>query len=147
MISNKCFTITVLIISLVLLYADHNLLSPNLTEISKEFNMTEEERDLRLGGQISLSFYLVGLPSSIIFGWLTDMIEHRSKLFAVAVMIGEIACFVTYFVRSFEMLLFTRTLTGIGIGASLPVVYSILGDFFEAQGRNMASGKESIRII
>lgn len=141
MAQKKCFTVTVLIISLIFLYADHNLLSPNLTQISDEFKMTPEERDLRLGGQISLGFYLVGIPSSMIFGWLSDTIDFRSKLFAVAIMISEVACFSTYFVQSFEMLLLMRTLTGIGIGASLPVIYSILSDFFEAQGRNISSGK------
>lgn len=104
--------VAVYVVTLILLYADHNLLSPNLTQIADELGMTYEQRDVRLGGQISLAFYAVGVPSSLIFGWLSDSIQHRASLFAVVVLIGESACFGTYFVKSFEMLLVTRSITG-----------------------------------
>ncbi len=30
---------------------------------------------------------------------------------------------------------------GVGIGGSLPIIYSILGDLFQAEDRNIAAGK------
>ena len=59
-------------LTLILLYADHNLLSPNLTQIANEFGMSEQERDTKIGGQFSLAFYLLGVPSSLLFGWISD---------------------------------------------------------------------------
>lgn len=139
MIKKRWLIVTVYVITLILLYADHNLLAPNLTRISEELGMTLNERDVKLGGHISLAFYAVGVPSTFLFGWLTDSLEHRSILFGVVVIISESACLATYFVQSFEMLLFARSITGIGIGGSLPIVYSILGDLFQADGRNISS--------
>jgi MFS family permease len=147
MIRKRWLIITIYVTTLILLYADHNLLSPNLTQISEEFGMTNEQRDVRLGGHISLAFYAVGVPSSFIFGWLSDSIQHRALLFSVAVLIGEIACFLTFFVSNVEMLLVSRSITGIGIGASLPIIYSILGDLFQAEGRNIAAGKICITFL
>lgn len=129
------------VLAIGLLHADYNLLAPNLTEIAQEFGMSSDERDRKLGGEIALSFFLCGVPSALLVGWMTDRLNHRAAIFAIVVFIGELSCFATYFVKSFAGLLATRSITGIAIGASLPVVYSILGDLYQAQGRNAISGK------
>ncbi len=85
--------------------------------------MTAEEKDVFIGGQISLAFFIVGVPSSIIFGWLADFFWHRGSLFAVVIFISETACFGTFFAKNFGMLLLTRTITGDGIGGTLPIIY------------------------
>jgi Arabinose efflux permease len=129
------------VLAIGLLHADYNLLAPNLTEIAQEFGMSSDERDRKLGGEIALSFFLCGVPSALLVGWMTDRLNHRAAIFATVVFIGELSCFATYFVKSFASLLATRSITGIAIGASLPVVYSVLGDLYQAQGRNAISGK------
>lgn len=91
-------------------------------------------------GQITLSFFLLGIPSSIVVGWLADAANNRTPIFATVVLIGEFACFLTYFVKSFTALLIIRSITGVGIGASLPIVYSVVGDLYTAEGRNAVSG-------
>lgn len=129
------------VLAIGLLHADYNLLAPNLTEIAEEFGMSTDERDRKLGGEIALSFFLCGVPSALIVGWMTDRLNHRAVVFATVIFIGELSCFATYFVRNFAGLLATRSITGIAIGASLPVVYSVLGDLYQAQGRNAISGR------
>jgi hypothetical protein len=42
----------------ILLFADQNLMSPNLTAIATDFGFSNEERDQKLGGQIALAFFV-----------------------------------------------------------------------------------------
>jgi MFS family permease len=120
-------------ITTVLLFADQNLMSPNLTTIADEFDMNDEERDRKLGGNISLAFFLLGAPASFVVGLLADT-QDRSKVFGWTVFIGEMACFLTYSVRSYNQLYICRAVTGFSLGGALPVIYSILGDLYSAEG-------------
>jgi MFS family permease len=122
-------------IATVLLYADQNLLSPNLTAIADEFQFSAMERDYYLGGQIAIGFWLVGAPASYLVGILGDHFD-RTSLFALTVLIGEGACFATYFTRTYTGLYVTRALTGFSVGGALPLIYSLLGDFYPPEERN-----------
>ena len=159
--------VIVYVLALTLLHADYNLLAPNLTQVADDFGMDNDERDTKLGGelqkislplvknclsgiiltsrqhkgQIALSFFLFGVPTALLVGWLADMVNRRAPIFATVVMIGEISCFSTYFGKSFTGLMVTRTINGMAIGGSLPVIYSVLGDLYQAEGRNAISGK------
>lgn len=138
----RCIIVSVYLLTLCLLYADSFLLAPNLTQVAEEFGFDEDQRDAKLGGQISLAFFLVGAPAAILVGWLADSF-HRSPLFAIVTFIGEAACFSTYFVQSYTGLLVTRTLTGVSVGGALPIVYSVLGDFYKAEQRNAVAALAS----
>lgn len=121
-----------------LLFADQNLMAPSLTAIAKEFDMNDEDRDRKLGGDISLAFFLLGVPASLIVGLLADT-HDRSKVFGWTVFIGETACFLTYFVRTYNQLYICRAVNGFSIGGALPVIYSIVGDLFSAEDRHIVS--------
>jgi hypothetical protein len=54
----KTFTILICL-SMSLLFADQNLLAPNLSLIANEFGFSNEERDEKLGGEIALGEYLL----------------------------------------------------------------------------------------
>ena len=123
-------------ITTVLLFADQNLMSPNLTAIAEDFNLDDEERDRKLGGDISLAFFIIGAPASFLVGLLADT-SNRAKIFGWTVFIGEAACFGTYFVQSYAQLYVCRAVTGFSVGGALPVIYSILGDLFSAEGTHI----------
>jgi MFS family permease len=124
----------------VLLFADQNLMSPNLTAIANDFGLNAEERDQQLGGDISLAFFLLGAPASFLVGCLADQKSmNRSALFAWTVGIGESACLATYFVTTYRQLYACRAITGFAVGGALPLIYSILGDLFAAQDRHVVS--------
>lgn len=125
-------------ITTMLLFADQNLMSPNLTAIAEEFGFDEEERDRKLGGDISLAFFLLGAPASFVIGCLADAAD-RSLVFAWTVLIGEGACFLTYFTASYQSLYICRAITGFSIGGALPLIYSVLGDLFPAEDRHRVS--------
>jgi MFS family permease len=120
-------------------------MSPNLTAIGDAFNLTEEERDRQLGGDISLAFFLLGAPASFLVGFLADTCD-RAKVFGWTVLIGEMACFGTYFVQTYTQLYVCRAVTGFSVGGALPVIYSILGDMFGAEDRHVVSAMVSFGV-
>ena len=50
------------------LFADQNLMGPNLTQIADDFGFNSIQRDVKLGGEISLVFWLVGGIVTLFFG-------------------------------------------------------------------------------
>ena len=109
-----------------------------LTAVAEDFNFSKKERDEKLGGQLAAAFFLVGAPSSIIIGHLSDT-KNRIIVFATVVLIGEAPCFATYWVQNYTQLLILRSLTGVSVGGILPLLYSILGDMFCASHRSLVS--------
>ena len=121
------------------LFADQNLMGPNLTQIAEYFNFNDVERDVKLGGEISLVFWLIGGFVTLLFGYLTDIVS-RKKLLIIAILFGEIPCLLTGFVQTYEQFFWLRALTGIGIGAIIPITYSLLADYFPSNMRSAATG-------
>ena len=99
--------VSLYILTITILYADLNLVAPNLSIIADEFGMTDDERDVKLGGLLALGFFLVGAPVSYIVGWLADS-RNRSPLFAATVFVGELACLCTTFVKGYWQLYICR---------------------------------------
>ena len=54
------WTMTLLGLACLFLFADQNLLAPNLTAIAEEFGFDDLERDVKLGGDIALIFWMLG---------------------------------------------------------------------------------------
>lgn len=132
------WTVILLGIATFFLFADQNLMAPNLTMIATEFGFTDVERDQKLGGDIALMFWLFGGTVSLLMGPLTDRVNRRN-LFVLMLVIGEVPCFLTGFAENYTQLLWLRGLTGVGIGAAIPLLYSLLGDLFAASQRARAT--------
>ena len=120
------------------IYSDQNLMAPNLTAIGHFFGYSDDERDAKLGGQISVAFFLLGLPAALIIGVLCDVVE-RKRVLVWTLIIGQGPCLLTVFVTEFWQLFILRTLTGVAVGGALPLVYSISGDLFPPSSRSYAS--------
>jgi len=127
----------------VLLFADQNLMAPNLTTIGRDFGFDGEERDKKLGGDIALAFWVLGAPASLVVGCLGDSCD-RSRLFALTVGIGEGACLATYFASTYSQLYVCRAVTGFSIGGALPLIYSVVSDLFVADQRHGVSAMVGI---
>jgi hypothetical protein len=113
--------------------------SPHIhIRIAQEFGFNENERDVKLGGMIALGFFFVGAPVSYIIGWLADCID-RTPLFAATVFIGELGCFLVYFVQTYQQLYACRVLTGISIGGAIPIIFCVLGDLYPANQRSIVA--------
>jgi MFS family permease len=135
---------TLYLLTTSLLFADQNLMSPNLSAIAQEFGFDDNTRDKKLGGDIAIAFFMVGVPASFVVGCLADVIHKRSLLFLWVILIGEGACFATYYITTYAQLYWCRALTGMSVGGALPLIYSVLGDYYEPKDRGWVSGAISM---
>eukprot|EP00520_Triparma_pacifica_P006893 CAMPEP_0118632574 /NCGR_PEP_ID=MMETSP0785-20121206/520_1 /TAXON_ID=91992 /ORGANISM="Bolidomonas pacifica, Strain CCMP 1866" /LENGTH=445 /DNA_ID=CAMNT_0006523359 /DNA_START=67 /DNA_END=1401 /DNA_ORIENTATION=- len=106
--------------------------------MAEEFGFDDEERDRKLGGYVALAFFTLGCPISFLVGYWADKYP-RIPIFALIIVLGEGACFFTYFTTTYEELLVTRALTGISVGGALPLIFSLLSDMFGSEKRNLVS--------
>lgn len=120
------------------LFADQNLMAPNLTQIAHEFGFDDVQRDVMLGGRISFAFWMLGGIVALFIGYYTDKISRRN-LFLFIILVGEIPCLLTGFAQTYEQLFWLRALTGIGIGGALPLTFSMIGDYFSHKNRAAAA--------
>jgi MFS family permease len=132
--SMKRYTVALFSLTLFFLFADQNLLAPNLDQVADEFNMSDHERDRKLGGDIALGFFLVGAPVALLVGYMADIVK-RNILFSFVVVFGSICALCTYWAKTYSELFTCRILTGIGIGGATPIVFSVLGDLYPDTSR------------
>jgi MFS family permease len=133
----KWYTVSLLTLTAAMLYADQNLLAPNLSAAAEEFGFSEREKDVKLGGWLQLAFFVVGSPASLVIGWLADKPSiPRTRLFFFTVLIGEGPCLATYWVKTYWQLFAVRAMTGIAVGGCLPLLFSLCGDLFPPEERN-----------
>ena len=118
-----------LLFMMVFLNADQLVISPNIGEVEAEFGITNREIGLIQG-----TFTIIGAIISLAWGYLSDKYS-RKLLLLLSVLVGEIPCFLSAFVQTFPQLFIARALTGIGVGALFPVVFSFASDTFKAQYR------------
>jgi predicted MFS family arabinose efflux permease len=142
-VSEKYYMLILFFVINLFLFADQNLMAPNLTLIASEYNFTEDERDRFLGGYISIGFFAVGGIISMIVGYLADTV-NRKWVFVITVAIGEVSCAATYFVATGSVTKFwtglwlARAITGFALGGALPIQFSLLGDIFNEEERGRA---------
>jgi predicted MFS family arabinose efflux permease len=134
----ELYAVILLACMALFLFADQNLIAPNLTQIANDFGMTPAERDARLAGDTSLWFWLLGAAAALLTGYLTDRV-NRTRVLAAVVFLGEIPCFLTGFAETYEQFFWLRALTGLGIGGVFPLVYSLIGDYFQPRMRPAAT--------
>ena len=131
-------TFYLLMLGMTFVYADSNLIAPNLTQMAREFKFDNQTRDEKLGGEIAFAFFLLGVPACVLIGILADKYS-RVKLFAFAIFLGQGPNLFISVVKTYEQLLAIRALTGIAVGGALPLVFSLIGDLFPAHRRSHAS--------
>jgi hypothetical protein len=94
-------TLALLLAITFFLFMDQNLMAPNLTDIARDFNFTNHERDTKLGGEISFSLFVVGTPVSLLVGRYADRVNRKSLL-SLVVFLGEVGCLATWMVRKYK---------------------------------------------
>jgi hypothetical protein len=118
---------SLLMIITFFLCMDQSILAPNLSDIARDFNMTDIEKDTKLGGELSLSFFIVAAPASLITGYYADRV-NRKNLFTAIILFGEVGCLICYWVEEYWQLLVLRLMTGIAVGGSSVLVASLIGE-------------------
>ncbi|HSV55773.1 MAG TPA: MFS transporter, partial [Magnetospirillaceae bacterium] len=131
--THKILLLALMSASMVVLNADTQIMAPMLTTIQAEFNVD----DSTVGAMMGL-FTVAGAIMSLLWGYLSDKVS-RKKLFVYAIALGEIPCALTAWSPTWEAFFVFRILTGIGVGAAFPLVFSILGDIYDERERPMAA--------
>ena len=131
--NQKTLLLVLMATAMVVLNADTQVMAPMLTSIEAEFGVD----DSSVGAMMAL-FTVVGAAVSLLWGYFADK-ASRKKLFVFSIALGEIPCALTALAPSWEVFFALRILTGIGVGAAFPLVFSILGDIYDEKERPMAS--------
>lgn len=139
------YPVVIFCLASALLFADQNLMAPNLTDIATSFGFDSNQRDTYLGGFIGAAFYTVGAPAALLFGYLSHYVSRR-LLFLVAVLLGEGPCLLTIFVTRYWQLFILRVLTGISIGGCLPLIFSLLSDMYVQERRSLVSAVVQVSV-
>ncbi len=126
------WSLLLMVATLIILNADQMVMSPSINAIEKDFGVTDREI-----GFITSAFTVIGALISLVWGYFGDK-YNRKKLLFFSVLVGEIPCLLSAFSMNFTMLFIFRALTGIGVGASFPLVFSMAGDMFEEKSRPKA---------
>lgn len=136
------YTRVLLLLVAMCLHADQNLAAPNLSAIAAEFELSPLEKDAKLGGQVQLGFFFVGGATSLVMGPLADRLNRVNLLLGV-VILGALPCLLINFIPSgrngFHWYLFSRVLTGVSVGGSFPLLYSLCGDLCPPEQRAIIS--------
>jgi MFS family permease len=126
------------------LFADQNLMAPNLKNIGRSLGLENQtDIDTYLGGVVPACFFILGGLVSISMGYLSQQFSRKHLLIG-AVILGELPCFLTGFASSYTEFLIYRTLCGFGLGGVFPILFSILGDYFSTKSRVIATGYISL---
>ena len=126
-----------------LLDAHCNVLAPNLTAIANEFGMHDRERDLMLGGAITVSFLLLGDIVALFFGCLAGSVP-RVPLFCAIQLVAQLSGLAVVLATDFWGLLWLRTITGVAHACTDVVSMSIIGDLFGTEDRFTAMGVQQL---
>ena len=58
-------------------------MAPNLSQIADDFGFNDFQKDIKLGGEISLVFWLIGGFVTLFLGYLTDIVSRKKLLIFV----------------------------------------------------------------
>jgi predicted MFS family arabinose efflux permease len=136
--ARKNLTLVLISLSMLVLNSDTNVMAPNLVRIEADFGVTDASI-----GVMMLLFTIVGAVVSLLWGYFADK-ASRKMLLIIAVLIGEVPCALTALAPSYAVFYALRILSGIGLGASFPLVFAIVGDVFDDKERPRATGIVSV---
>uniref|UniRef100_A0AAQ6IGY7 Major facilitator superfamily (MFS) profile domain-containing protein n=1 Tax=Anabas testudineus TaxID=64144 RepID=A0AAQ6IGY7_ANATE len=102
------------------------------------FALPSAEKDLCLSnadkGMLGLIVFLSMMAGAFLWGGLADKVGRRRCLL-VALAINCVFAFLSSFAQGYGFFLFFRLLSGIGIGGTVPIVYSYFSEFLQMDKR------------
>ncbi|KAG1943882.1 synaptic vesicle glycoprotein 2A [Pimephales promelas] len=102
------------------------------------FVLPSAEKDMCLSepnkGMLGLIVYLGMMVGAFVWGGLADRIGRRQTLL-ISLSINSVFAFFSSFVQGYSSFLFCRLLSGVGIGGSIPIVFSYYSEFLAQEKR------------
>uniref|UniRef100_A0A669DQQ9 Synaptic vesicle glycoprotein 2A n=1 Tax=Oreochromis niloticus TaxID=8128 RepID=A0A669DQQ9_ORENI len=85
-------------------------------------------------GMLGLIVYLGMMVGAFLWGGLADRIGRRQTLL-ISLSINSVFAFFSSFVQGYSSFLFCRLISGVGIGGSIPIVFSYYSEFLAQEKR------------
>uniref|UniRef100_A0A8C5E3Z0 Synaptic vesicle glycoprotein 2A n=1 Tax=Gouania willdenowi TaxID=441366 RepID=A0A8C5E3Z0_GOUWI len=102
------------------------------------FVLPSAEKDMCLSepnkGMLGLIVYLGMMVGAFVWGGLADRIGRRQTLL-ISLSINSVFAFFSSFVQGYSSFLLCRLLSGVGIGGSIPIVFSYYSEFLAQEKR------------
>ncbi|KAJ3608764.1 hypothetical protein NHX12_023294 [Muraenolepis orangiensis] len=102
------------------------------------FVLPSAEKDMCLSepnkSMLGLIVYLGMMVGAFLWGSLADRIGRRQSLL-ISLSINSVFSFFSSFVQGYSTFLFCRLLSGVGIGGSIPIVFSYYSEFLAQEKR------------
>jgi len=137
------WNIAIYIVLTLFIDAHKNILAPNLTAIADEFGMDDKERDVMIGGAMSVTFVLVGDVVALFFGYVSGTMS-RVTLFCAIQLVAQLAGLAVVWTTDYWSLFWLRTITGVMVACTGVVNMSIIGDLFGTDARFQAMGIQQL---
>ena len=129
-------TILIFIIIVMFVYGDQSMISPNLEYITAYFGFGTDTQPM---GFLTFTFTLLAAFSMVIFGILTDKYKRKWICFSGS-LTYSIFAIATFFIPEGEngywMFFLARIVNGIGFGAIIPTIFSLIGDLVSKEDRS-----------
>jgi predicted MFS family arabinose efflux permease len=116
-----------------------NVVSANLSQVARAFNIPDTDKDIVLGGWMSTAFFLIGAPASVLLTSLTRSLSRKFVLVALCTIAASSSLLSAVSSAPWQLLV-ARGLLGAATGALQPLLACVLGELYPpAQRPAMAS--------
>ncbi len=135
-VKSSTLSLILFITIVALVYSTQNMLSPNLLVISEYFGFGGNVSQL---GILTFSFTLLSGLSMIIFGYLADKITRKWIVLLGTVtysIFSILLILVSEGTGGYYMFFFLTSMIGIGFGAIIPSIFSLIGDLISQDDRS-----------
>ncbi|MFX0000924.1 MAG: MFS transporter [Candidatus Hodarchaeota archaeon] len=129
-------SIVLFIVILSLVYSIQNMISPNLEIISYYFGFGGATAQL---GILTSIFTILSGIAIVIFGYLADKIMRKWIVFSGTLCYSIFSIFiilVTPSLSGYYLFFFLTSVNGIGFGAIIPSIFSLMGDLISQDNRS-----------
>ena len=134
--NSSLLSLLLFILIITLVYSVSNMISPNILEISNYFGYAG---DLSQLGFLTFFFTILSGISMIIFGYLADKITRKWIVFMGTLIYSSFASLVIIVpagISGYYIFFFLTCMTGIGFGAIVPSIFSLIGDLVSQDDRS-----------
>jgi MFS family permease len=128
-------------VAMAALWSSSNLMAPNLTAIAADFGYgaTPQQRDYYFGSILSLVTTVASIPLATMIGLATDNVRPTRPTLLVGVLLcGALSTWGTGQATQYWHVVVTRWVSGGCMAGSIPVAFSLVSDWFDVTGRNVA---------
>ncbi|MBD3350326.1 MAG: MFS transporter [Candidatus Lokiarchaeota archaeon] len=142
------FTLIIFLITIIMNWADKNLFSPKLNAILEDFGFAANETTPL--GIIAALFMITTGIGMVIFGVIADR-GQRKWITIICSFVYSILTILTYFtpngIAGYWYLFFMRLVGGFGLGAVVPAIFSMIGDYASPDKRASTFSKFTVATI